>query len=533
MRGRIDRGHWNLGIGYHFVRIEHAELEARGEDVAQRLVDVLLRQEALLEGTGQGVVLAAAVEVAACFHGERGGFLGRGHQLVRHPDVADRVTIGHHVAGESPALSQRLCQQERARRGGLSVHAIVGAHDGAHPAFADGRFKVGQIAVVKVLLGRLGIEAVSERLRSAVHRKVLGAGQGLGVARIVALESLDEGDSQASGQKRIFAIRLLAASPARIADEVDVGCPEGEAVVLSVQAAADGVMIFGARLGGDGIGDLVQQRGVPHGGQADGLRKRGGGAGARHAVEAFVPVVVSRHAEPFDGRRIIEHLGGLFAQRHAPDQVVDPPFHGLRRIRVHGRILDLRHPPGAVRLLSEQLRRRDGRHNLAGSILDADGVENGVVLAALEPDGESTLREIRGIVDRPLDDTRLPEAAGPPEQVHVSGDLDLAEDDVHPALAASAADGFGDVNLNGVPAGHQSGHDGGQGRTGGLHGENIGVVRAFDLEPGGQAMKIQFAGHQDDRIAAVAARLLLGRKRKSGQRSREQQTKISHGGVGH
>ena len=88
------------------------------------------------------------------------------------------------------------------------------------------------------------------------------------------------------------------------------------AVVDAVVALGDGVVVLGAGLGGDDRCDLVQQRGVPGGGEADGLGKHRGVAGARRAVEAFIPVVILGDAEARDGGGMVLHLGDLLFEGH-------------------------------------------------------------------------------------------------------------------------------------------------------------------------------------------------------------------------
>ena len=154
-----------------------------------------------------------------------------------------------------------------------------------------------------------------------MHRKMLGGGDDFQVMRIVALHALDESHCHAGGKERVLAVSLLAAAPARIAKDVDVGRPEGEAAVALMILVAESLVVLGARFGGNSIGDAVHQGGVPGGGQADGLREYGGLSGARHAVEGFIPPAVGRDAEARDGGRLVLHLQDFLLERHAGDQV--------------------------------------------------------------------------------------------------------------------------------------------------------------------------------------------------------------------
>src|SRR5919199_4347460 len=68
------------------------------------------------------------------------------------------------------------------------------------------------------------------RLRAGVHGVVLRRRNHLEILRVVALHAADELDAEARGEVRVFAVGLLAAPPARVAEDVDVRRPEGEAV---------------------------------------------------------------------------------------------------------------------------------------------------------------------------------------------------------------------------------------------------------------------------------------------------------------
>src|SRR5208282_6898363 len=105
------------------------------------------------------------------------------------------------------------------------------------------------------------------------------------------------------GEERVLAVGFLAAAPARVTEDVDVRRPEREAVITRAVPVvfADVVIVLGAGLGGDDIGGLVQERRVPGGGHADGLRENRGVAGARDAVQTFVPIIIGGNAEPRDG----------------------------------------------------------------------------------------------------------------------------------------------------------------------------------------------------------------------------------------
>jgi len=65
---------------------------------------------------------------------------------------------------------------------------------------------------------------------SAVHRKALRGGESFQVLRVVALKAGDKTNTHLGGQERIFAVSFLAPALARVANDIDVRRPEGEAV---------------------------------------------------------------------------------------------------------------------------------------------------------------------------------------------------------------------------------------------------------------------------------------------------------------
>ena len=141
-----------------------------------------------------------------------------------------------------------------------------------------------------------------------MHGEVLRSRVDLAILRIVALQPLDECDAHARGEPRILAVGLLAASPARIAEDVDVRRPERESLVAPAQPASRELVMLGARLVADRGRDLVQQVAIERCGEADGLRKHRRGTGARDAVQRLVPPFVLRHAEPRNRRRVVAEL---------------------------------------------------------------------------------------------------------------------------------------------------------------------------------------------------------------------------------
>ena len=141
---------------------------------------------------------------------------------------------------------------------------------------------------------------------------MLRRGHHLQVFGIVALQTANELDRHAGGEVWILAIGLHAAAPARIAEEVDVGSPEGQPLVNAALAAAHEFVVFGARFVG----------------------KDGGAAGTCHAMQALVPPVVGWNAQAVDGRRSAQQLRSFLFEGHPREEIVHALFDGLGGVLV-------------------------------------------------------------------------------------------------------------------------------------------------------------------------------------------------------
>ena len=316
-----------------FRRIEHAEAKTGDEQAFDGAGDLGFGDRTCLHLVHERLVLGAARQVRSGLDGGHGRRANCRHEMVASQDVADGAAVADDVAGEVPLVAQAGLQQVRARASRDAVHGVVDAHDRGCLAFDDGGAECGQVGIDEVPLVDARVEAVSCRLRSAVHGVVLRRRHHLQVVRVGSLHPRHERHAHAGREIRILAVGLLAASPARVAEDVDVGRPvrqPGGAAGQRRQRVRPRwrrtrlrVVVLGAGLGGDRVGHLPQQRRVPGGGQADGLREHGRPA-LHDAVQGLVPPVVGRHAEARDCRRGALHLQHLLLERHARDQIRRP-----------------------------------------------------------------------------------------------------------------------------------------------------------------------------------------------------------------
>ena len=164
---------------------------------------------------------------------------------------------------------------------------------------------------------------MTHTLGTAVHGKMLGTGHGLQVMRVVALQTVHHGHAHLACQVGVLTVGLLSASPTRVAEDVDVGCPIGEAIVLGHIALPEAFVEEGTPLGAGHVAHAAECLGVEGGSHTDGLRKHGDlFLGAGHTVERLVPPVVGRNAQPLNGRGIVLHQFHLFLQGEAGDEVI-------------------------------------------------------------------------------------------------------------------------------------------------------------------------------------------------------------------
>ena len=304
------------------IRIKQPQPQPRAHHVHAALGDDLFRDQPALAG-GDGVRIAdAAVQIAAVVQRQRGGFehvVGHAVVLV---EVEDRPAVGGHIAVKAPLFAQDVAQQQLAAAARLAVDAVVRAHHALDARLGDELLKRGQVRLPEVLLADHGVEFVALVLRTGVHGEVLGAGRGLHVALFVLLlKRFDELRAELAGQIGILAIRLVAAAPARIAKDVDIGRPEGQALV-DVAVAARGLrVVLCAPLGGDDLAHAADQRAVKRRRHADRLREHRGRAGARHAMQRLVPPVVRGNSEPGNGRGVVAQHGRALFKRHLGDEL--------------------------------------------------------------------------------------------------------------------------------------------------------------------------------------------------------------------
>src|SRR4051812_40194397 len=106
-----------------------------------------------------------------------------------------------------------------------------------------------------------------------MNREMLGSRNRLQIMLVVALDTLDEPGREHAGEVGILAQRLLAPTPARIAENIDVRRPEGQTEIAVVISLALRLIVARATFDADHVALGMEQLLVPSRCHSDRLRK--------------------------------------------------------------------------------------------------------------------------------------------------------------------------------------------------------------------------------------------------------------------
>mmetsp|Transcript_25868 Transcript_25868/g.67879 ORF Transcript_25868/g.67879 Transcript_25868/m.67879 type:complete len:320 (+) Transcript_25868:1336-2295(+) len=256
--------------------------------------------------------------------------------------IADRTTVRRDVPVEAPLVPHEVVQNAAvcARRNGTALLGVartvdpftprlgvVAAHHPGRVAPGHTSLKRREVRVLHILISDDRGKAVATSL-FAVGRVVLEARRSLNVAGgAVALHPSHKLGAIVPIHRWVFTWSLLATTPPRVAENVDVWGPERECMVHS---AADVVVLATALSPGDVANGVPQSLVVRRGHAAD-LRERGGDTVPGNAVQRLRPPVVCRPVNSGDGRSSVDHEPRLFGIRQVSDNQSSP---GLGRLGV-------------------------------------------------------------------------------------------------------------------------------------------------------------------------------------------------------
>src|ERR1039458_9739814 len=189
-------------------------------------------------------------------------------------NVDDCAAVRNHVTLKAPLAAKLIHKQKVVGAGGLAVDVVVSAHDGAGFAFGNGSTKGRQVRIEFVVFADAHVRRVASRFRSTMYREMFGRRNGAIVFRIIALHAGDKGNPHGPCQERVFAVSLLAAAPARISKDIDIGGPEIKSLKKHAGAfLTDCLFMLDTSLDADDFGHLVNDRCIEGRSQANGLSK--------------------------------------------------------------------------------------------------------------------------------------------------------------------------------------------------------------------------------------------------------------------
>jgi hypothetical protein len=201
-------------------------------------------------------------------------------------EQGDCAEIVGDEAVKAPLVAEDFGEQAMIDGVGSSVDGVVGRHQRLRMGLRDNHLPVRQPVLHEIAIVDFRV-AVLTSVLDVVDGVVLDGGGELEVVGVVALQTLDVGDAHLSGEGWIFAEDLLDAAPARVAGEVDDGRTVDETVARA--GSLGSAVIEGAAFVGHGIGDAVNQGGIPGGSHGDGRWEKGGGLLGPDAVQGLIP----------------------------------------------------------------------------------------------------------------------------------------------------------------------------------------------------------------------------------------------------
>jgi hypothetical protein len=202
--------------------LEEPERELVPQDAPHRLVELLLREQAALDGPDERRPVAVGrrrLDVHSCSDAECPDLLGaRGHELAGLRP-ADAVVVRDDRSREPHAAAEEVREDGAARVHRHALELRVGRHHAREPREPDRGLERTAVHVVELprahrdrghVLARLGLRVADEVLRTGDHA----------FAQVVALHPVREGDAHRADEIRVLAVRLGHTSPARVARDV-------------------------------------------------------------------------------------------------------------------------------------------------------------------------------------------------------------------------------------------------------------------------------------------------------------------------
>ena len=284
LAGQRDGGR-RLQIDGAFVRVrllEQAEADLFGDDASHDGVDRLDRDEPALDRFAQvgGAVVGGQFDVKTGVERE-GRRLGTvAGEVVVLVEEADADVVGDDQAVESPLVTEHAGEQVARRVARLVVDVVVHRHHRSGTRLLHRHLEGQQEDVVQLAPPEVHRPVVARALAPRVTGEVLQRRQHVALR---SLQASDEPGAQHADQIRVFAQRLLGATPAHVARHVE---HRRQPLVAPHRAG----------LAPDGPGRPLDEVRIPR--RAIGERRREHRCAARHQADEALLVRQRRNPEP-------------------------------------------------------------------------------------------------------------------------------------------------------------------------------------------------------------------------------------------
>ena len=201
------------------VGVQQPELRLLPQDPPDRPVHELLRELARVHQLGERRIADAVGQLDVDARGQRlrARLRRRAGDAVQRLQERDAPVVGHHDAGEAPFVAEQVGEQPRVGGGRDAVDLAVGVHDRAG-AVAHGALERRQQHVLELARADGRGPEVATRSRRRVAGEVLERRDDPR-----RLEAADVRGAERPDEVRVLAERLLDATPAVVAHDVEHG----------------------------------------------------------------------------------------------------------------------------------------------------------------------------------------------------------------------------------------------------------------------------------------------------------------------
>ena len=222
---------------------------------------------------------------------------------------------------------------------GSSFKTVIGAHHTMYLRFSHQFPESGQVSIPKVIHGNTGVIRMAVVFRTAVYGIMFSTSHRFQILRIISFQAVDDRRTHFGCQVRVLAIGFLSTSPAGITEDIDIRSPISQSTIDFAGLACFQVFIEqGTSFRRGHISHLLKGFRVEGGSHTDRLRENSHlFLRTSHAMQRFVPPVISRNTQTGNSRGGMLHQLDFFFQRQTGNDILYPDIQ--RKVRITKRIV--------------------------------------------------------------------------------------------------------------------------------------------------------------------------------------------------